>query len=209
MLITSAEQRTVLDYAIGSSVLGHSFRLKKRLSSNAMHTTASANGRLSNMHGLGICMRKVGMSVDWLKAPAAGGPVAQMLTSAQRTQDAIARQTISRELGTSVHRYGAVFGSKAASESVSFPPYLLDELAACLRASRWTGSERVGGRQPRQDDESRDQSMTRGCRGMTVLMMATVWLISAEAINARAAKRSKPVNVRRCCIAYARIAQIF
>jgi hypothetical protein len=33
------------------------------------------------------------------KAPAAGGPGGKMLTSAQRVQDAIARQTISRELG--------------------------------------------------------------------------------------------------------------
>jgi hypothetical protein len=33
------------------------------------------------------------------RALAAGGPVASMLTEVQRTQDAIARQLISRELG--------------------------------------------------------------------------------------------------------------
>jgi hypothetical protein len=38
------------------------------------------------------------------KAPAAGDPVARMLRPAQRTQDAIARQTISRELGSSRHQ---------------------------------------------------------------------------------------------------------
>ncbi len=33
------------------------------------------------------------------KAPAVGGPTTRMLTPEQREQDAIARQTISRELG--------------------------------------------------------------------------------------------------------------
>jgi hypothetical protein len=52
------------------------------------------------MHGLRHLYAQVRYEelTGW-KAPAAGGPVTRLLTPAQRTQDAIARQTISRELG--------------------------------------------------------------------------------------------------------------
>jgi hypothetical protein len=77
-----------------------------------------------------------------------------MLTSGQRAQDAIARQTISRELGTSAHksqRY--TWGGETASEHVSFPPHLLDELARLFaRAALDQLLEESAAQEPRQDD---------------------------------------------------------
>jgi hypothetical protein len=52
------------------------------------------------MHGLRhqYAQNRYAALTGW-KAPAAGGPCARALTPAQRTQDALARQIISRELG--------------------------------------------------------------------------------------------------------------
>jgi hypothetical protein len=101
MLITTAEQRTVLDYAhrlvgSGSLIPAQKTFIQQRNTYDGECKTAG----LSNMHGLRhlYAQSRYEALTGW-EAPAAGGPVAQMLTSAQRTQDAIARQTISRELG--------------------------------------------------------------------------------------------------------------
>jgi hypothetical protein len=101
VLMTTAEQRTVLDYAhrlVGARSLipAHKTYIQQRDTYDGQCKTAG----LSNMHGLRHWYAQVRYEAltGW-KAPAAGGPVARMLTHAQRTQDAIARQTISRELG--------------------------------------------------------------------------------------------------------------
>jgi hypothetical protein len=101
VLITTAEQRTVLDYAhrfvgAGSLIPAQKTFIQQR---NAYDGECKTVG-LSNMHGLRHLYAQTRYEVltGW-KAPAAGGPVARMFTSAQRTQDAIARQTICRELG--------------------------------------------------------------------------------------------------------------
>jgi hypothetical protein len=63
-------------------------------------TLQQAFGLRRKMHGLRYLYAQIRYEelTGW-KAPDAGGPVAQLLTSAQRTQDVIARQTVSRELG--------------------------------------------------------------------------------------------------------------
>jgi integrase len=71
----------------------------------ALTSNAGRNGQckaagLSSMHGLrhAYVQARYLVLTGW-KAPAAVGPSAQQLTPAQRGQDRIARQTISRELG--------------------------------------------------------------------------------------------------------------
>jgi integrase len=99
--ITTAEQRAVLDEAhrlvgAGSIIPGNKTYIQQRDIYDGQCKTAG----LSNMHGLRHRYAQVRYeALTGLKAPAAGGPVARRLTSAQRTQDVIARQTISRELG--------------------------------------------------------------------------------------------------------------
>jgi hypothetical protein len=101
VLIRTSEQRTVLDYAhrlvgAGSLIPADKTFIQQRNTYDGQCRTAG----LSNMHGLRYLYAQVRYEelTGW-KAPAAGGPVARLLSSAQRTQDAIARQTISRELG--------------------------------------------------------------------------------------------------------------
>lgn len=101
VLIRNSEQRTVLDSAhrlvgAGSLIPAHKTFIQQRNTYDGQCNTAG----LSKMHGLRHLYAQVRYEeLTGGKAPAAGGPVARLLTSAQRTQDAIARQTISRELG--------------------------------------------------------------------------------------------------------------
>jgi integrase len=99
--IRTSEQRTVLDCAhrlvgAGSLIPADKTFIQQRNSYDGQCNTAG----LSKMHGLRHLYAQVRYQelTGW-NSPAAGGPVARMLTAAQRTQDAIARQTISRELG--------------------------------------------------------------------------------------------------------------
>jgi site-specific recombinase XerC len=101
VLITTAEQRAVLDAAhqlagAGSLIPPNKTYIQQR---NAYDGECKAVG-LSNMHGLRhlYAQTRYEALTGW-KAPTAGGPVASVLTAAQRTLDANARQTISRELG--------------------------------------------------------------------------------------------------------------
>jgi hypothetical protein len=109
--ITTAEQRTALDDArrlvgAGSLIPAHKTYIQQR---NTYDGQCKAAG-LSHMHGLRhrYAQNRYEVLTGW-KAPAAGGPVARMLTSAQRAQDAIARQTISRELGHERPQITAVY----------------------------------------------------------------------------------------------------
>jgi integrase len=111
MPITTAEQRTVLDHAhrlvgAGSLIPTHKTYIQQRHTYDGQCKAAG----LSHMHGLRHQYAQVRYEAltGW-KAPAAGGPGARMLTSAQRTQDAIARQTISRELGHERPQITAVY----------------------------------------------------------------------------------------------------
>jgi integrase len=99
--ITTAEQRAVLDAAhqlvgAGSLIPAHKTYIQQR----NIYDGECKSAALSNMHGLRHLYAQTRYEVltGW-KAPTAGGPVAAVLTSAQRTLDANARQTISRELG--------------------------------------------------------------------------------------------------------------
>jgi hypothetical protein len=101
VLITSAEQRAVLDAAhrfvgAGSLIPAHKTFIQQR---NAYDDQCKA-AKLSKMHGLRhLYAQRRYEALTGCKAPAAGGPVASMLTESQRAQDIIARQLISRELG--------------------------------------------------------------------------------------------------------------
>jgi site-specific recombinase XerC len=99
--ITSPEQRTVLDAAhrlagAGSLIPAQKTYIQQR---QAYDGQCKAAG-LSHMHGLRhrYAQMRYEALTGW-KAPAAGGPSVESLTPAQRIQDAMARQTISRELG--------------------------------------------------------------------------------------------------------------
>jgi hypothetical protein len=109
--ITTAEQRAVLDAAhslvgTGSLIPAHRTYIQHR---NAYDGQCKAAG-LSNMHGLRHLYAQMRYEVltGW-KAPADGGPAGRMLSAAQRTQDAVARQTISRELGHERPQITAVY----------------------------------------------------------------------------------------------------
>lgn len=109
--ITTAEQRAVLDQVhrfvgVGSLIPAHKTYIQQRHTYDGQCKAAG----LSHMHGLRhhYAQARYEALTGW-KAPAAGGPVARMLTSAQRTQDAIARQTISRELGHERSQITAVY----------------------------------------------------------------------------------------------------
>jgi integrase len=109
--ITTAEQRAVLDAAhqlvgAGSLIPAHKTYIQQRHTYDGQCKTAG----LSKMHGLRHLYAQTRYeSLTGWKAPASGGPVARMLTSAQRTQDAIARQTISCELGHERPQITAVY----------------------------------------------------------------------------------------------------
>ncbi len=99
--ITTAEQRITLDAAhrlvgTGSLIPTHKTYIQQR---HVYDGQCKAAG-LSNMHGLRHLYAQTRYeALTGRKAPAAGGPVASMLAAGQRMQDAIARQTVSRELG--------------------------------------------------------------------------------------------------------------
>jgi site-specific recombinase XerC len=99
--ITSPEQRAALDAAhrlagTGSLIPAQKNYIQQRQTYEGQCKTAG----LSHMHGLRhrYAQTRYEALTGW-KAPAAGGPSVQSLTPAQRIQDAMARQTISRELG--------------------------------------------------------------------------------------------------------------
>jgi integrase len=99
--ITTPEQRAVLDQAhriagAGSLIPAHKTYIQQR---HTYDGQCKAVG-LSHMHGLRhhYAQARYQALTGW-KAPTAGGPVARTLTTAQRSQDSLARQTISRELG--------------------------------------------------------------------------------------------------------------
>lgn len=109
--ITTAEQRAVLDQAhqlagTGSLIPTHKTYIQQRHTYDGQCKAAG----LSNMHGLRhhYAQARYQALTGW-KAPAAGGPVARMLTSTQRAQDVSARQTISRELGHERSQITAVY----------------------------------------------------------------------------------------------------
>ena len=109
--ITTPEQRAVLDQAhqlagAGSLIPAHKSYIQQRHTYDGQCKAAG----LSHMHGLRhrYAQARYDALTGW-KAPAAGGPIARMLTVAQRTQDAIARQTISRELGHERPQITAVY----------------------------------------------------------------------------------------------------
>ena len=109
--ITTPEQRAVLDQAhrlAGASSLipAHKSYIQQR---NMYDGQCKAAG-LRRMHGLRhrYAQTRYEVLTGW-KAPAAGGPVARMLTLEQRVQDFIARQTISDELGHERPQITAVY----------------------------------------------------------------------------------------------------
>jgi len=99
--ITAPEQRAILDQArqlagAGSLIPAHKSYIQQRHSYDGQCKAAG----LSHMHGLRhqYAQARYEALTGW-KAPAAGGPIARMLTDAQRLRDSFARQTISHELG--------------------------------------------------------------------------------------------------------------
>ncbi len=109
--ITTPDQRAVLDEAhrlagAGSLIPAHKSYIQQRHTYDGQCKTAG----LSHMHGLRhhYAQARYQALTGW-KAPAAGGPVARVLTSAQRLQDSLARQTISRELGHERPQITAVY----------------------------------------------------------------------------------------------------
>lgn len=99
--ITTPKQRAVLDQAhalagSGSLIPAHKTYIEQR---HVYDGQCKAAG-LSNMHGLrhAYAQTRYEALTGW-KPPMAGGPTSTILTPEQRSIDAEARQTISRELG--------------------------------------------------------------------------------------------------------------
>jgi site-specific recombinase XerC len=99
--ITTPAQRATLDAAhrlagSGSLIPAHKSYIQQRRLYDGQCNAAG----LRHMHGLRhqYAQNRYAALTGW-KAPAAGGPCAKALTPAQRAQDALARQIISRELG--------------------------------------------------------------------------------------------------------------
>lgn len=99
--ITTSQQRAVLNAAhnlagAGSLIPAHKTYIQQR---NTYDGQCKAAG-LSHMHGLRhqYAQSRYVALTGW-KAPAAGGIPSKELTPVQRSQDSIARQIISRELG--------------------------------------------------------------------------------------------------------------
>ena len=109
--ITTPEQRAVLDQAhqlagAGSLVPAQKTYIQQR---DAYDGQCKAAG-LSNMHGLRHHYAQARYkALTGYKAPAAGGPSTHLLTPAQRAYDAMARQTISQELGHERTQITAVY----------------------------------------------------------------------------------------------------
>lgn len=109
--ITTAQQRAVLDAAhriagAGSLVPPDKTYIQQRHTYDGQCKAAG----LSHMHGLrhNYAQARYEALTGW-KAPAAGGPAAQVLTPEQRLEDALARQTISQELGHDRAQITAVY----------------------------------------------------------------------------------------------------
>lgn len=109
--IRTAEQRAVLDAAhriagAGSLVPAHKTYIQQRHTYDGRCKAAG----LSHMHGLRhhYAQARYEALTGW-KAPAASGPTAKELTPDQRLEDAIARQTISQELGHDRAQITAVY----------------------------------------------------------------------------------------------------
>jgi integrase len=109
--ITTTEQRAVLDEAhriagAGSLVPAHKTYIQQRYTYDGQCKAAG----LSHMHGLRhhYAQARYKALTGW-KAPAAGGPGAQVLTPDQRREDVIVRQTISQELGHDRAQITAVY----------------------------------------------------------------------------------------------------
>jgi site-specific recombinase XerC len=109
--ITSSEQRAALNEAhrvagSGSLIPAHKTYIQQRRTYEGQCKAAG----LSRMHGLRHLYAQLRYEelTGW-KSPAAGGPVASMLTQAQRILDAIVRQTISDELGHERPQIKAVY----------------------------------------------------------------------------------------------------
>lgn len=109
--IATPEQRTVLDQAhqlagAGSLIPAHKSYIQQRHTYDGQCKSAG----LSHMHGLRHHYAQTRYeALTGCIAPAAGGPSTHMLSPAQRAQDAIARQTISRELGHERTQITAVY----------------------------------------------------------------------------------------------------
>lgn len=109
--ITTTEQRAVLDAAHriaggGSLIPAHKTYIQQRHTYDGQCKAAG----LSHMHGLRhhYAQARYEALTGW-KAAAAGGPTAQVLTTEQRLADAMARQTISQELGHDRPQITAVY----------------------------------------------------------------------------------------------------
>jgi integrase len=109
--IISPEQRAILDQAHqfaggGSLIPAHKTYIQQRHPYDGQCKAAG----LRHMHGLRHHYAQVRYETltGW-KAPTAGGPLVRMLTPSQRTQDGVARQTISRELGHERTQIAAVY----------------------------------------------------------------------------------------------------
>ncbi|WP_413725275.1 phage integrase N-terminal domain-containing protein [Sodalis sp. RH16] len=109
--ILTVEQRDVLDRThrlagAGSLIPAHKTYIQQR---HVYDGQCKAVG-LSNMHGLRhhYAQARYKTLTGW-PAPAAGGKSSHMLSPLERTQDAMARQTISRELGHERTQITAVY----------------------------------------------------------------------------------------------------
>jgi hypothetical protein len=109
--ITTPEQRSILDRAhrvagAGSLIPAHRTYIQQR----HMYDGQCKAAGLSHMHGLRHRYAQVRyQALTGWKAPAAGGPPTKALDEAQRIQDAVARQIISRELGHERTQVTAVY----------------------------------------------------------------------------------------------------
>jgi site-specific recombinase XerC len=109
--IISAEQRAALDQAhelagAGSLIPAHRRYIEQR---NIYDGQCKAAG-LSSMHGLRHRYAQMRYeALTGIKCPAAGGPPGHLLSPAQRTLDALARQIISNELGHERPQITAVY----------------------------------------------------------------------------------------------------
>ncbi len=109
--VLSQEQRAVLDRAHrlagGGSLIPPQKSYIQQLRTYERHTTQAG---LSKLHGLrhAYAQSRYQQLTGWA-CPAAGGPIASSLNTAQRQQDHQARLTVSRELGHAREQISAVY----------------------------------------------------------------------------------------------------
>ncbi|KAA1192729.1 integrase [Pseudohalioglobus sediminis] len=109
--VLSQEQRAVLDrahrLASGGSLIPPQKSYIQQLRTYERHTTQAG---LSKLHGLrhAYAQSRYQQLTGWA-CPAAGGPIASSLNTAQRQQDHQARLTVSRELGHAREQISAVY----------------------------------------------------------------------------------------------------